>query len=298
MTQPTHRASVKVTIMIDPSQLVEKVRNIKPLSEATRKLLVLMGQPDHQIQDLVRIVEHEPALTANVLRVANSATFALNRKLATLAEAASYLGYMHIVGIALATSGQDVFNAELKGYDGSRGDLGRHCLWTALAAKELANLTDDRVYQGLAFTSGLLHDIGKVVISDFLPEYAEEMEQRLQTSQVSDYITAEREVLGTDHCAVGGLLAEHWQLPESLQMGIAYHHSPQEADEEWQPTAFVVHLADMMAMMSGNGTGVDAILYGLDSRYSEFVTITPEQLEPMMLDLQLEFERTAPLLFD
>ena len=60
--------------MIDPKELVEKVRNIKPLSEATRKLLVLMGQPNHQIRDLVRIVENEPALTANVLRVANSSS--------------------------------------------------------------------------------------------------------------------------------------------------------------------------------------------------------------------------------
>ncbi len=283
--------------MIDPKELVEKVRNIKPLSEATRKLLVLMGQPNHQIRDLVRIVENEPALTANVLRVANSATFALNRKLATLAEAASYLGYMHIVGIALSTSGQEVYNAELKGYDGSRGDLGRHCLWTALAAKELAGLADD-VHQGLAFTSALLHDIGKVVISDFLPDYAAEMAQRLETADVSDYLAAEREVLGTDHCAVGCLLAEHWQLPESLQMGIAHHHSPREADAEWQATVYVVHMADMMAMMSGHGTGTDAILYALDSHYADHVSITPDRLDAMMLDLQVEFQRTAPLLFD
>ena len=283
--------------MIDPKELVEKVRNIKPLSEATRKLLVLMGQPNHQIRDLVRIVENEPALTANVLRVANSATFALNRKLATLAEAASYLGYMHIVGIALATSGQEVYNAELKGYDGSRGDLGRHCLWTALAAKELAGLADD-VHQGIAFTSALLHDIGKVVISDFLPDYAAEMAQRLESADVSDYLAAEQEVLGTDHCAVGCLLAEHWQLPESLQMGIAHHHSPREADAEWQAAVYVVHMADMMAMMSGHGTGTDAILYALDSHYADHVSITPDQLDAMMLDLQVEFQRTAPLLFD
>jgi putative nucleotidyltransferase with HDIG domain len=283
--------------MIDPKELVEKVRDIKPLSEATRKLLVLMGQPNHQIRDLVRIVENEPALTANVLRVANSATFALNRKLATLAEAASYLGYMHIVGIALATSGQEVYNAELKGYDGSRGDLGRHCLWTALAAKELAGLADD-VNRGIAFTSALLHDIGKVVISDFLPDYAAEMAQRLKTADVSDYLAAEREVLGTDHCAVGCLLAEHWQLPESLQMGIAHHHSPREADAEWQTTVYVVHMADMMAMMSGHGTGTDAILYALDSHYADHVNITPDRLDAMMLDLQVEFQRTAPLLFD
>jgi HD-like signal output (HDOD) protein len=284
--------------MIDPGELVQKVRSIQPLSDATNKLLALMGQPDHQVKDLVRVVELEPALTANVLRVANSASFGLNRKLATLQEAASYLGYMHIIGIALATSGREVFNADLRGYDCARGDLGRHCLWSALAAKEVARLTKEKVVEGIAFTSALLHDIGKVIISDFLPGYADEMDARRKDSELADNLTIEREILGTDHCAVGTLLAEHWGLPESLQVGVAHHHRPREAPSGWRATAMVIHLADMMAMMSGNGTGADAILYALDGHYAEYVPLSSPKLESLMFNLQKEFERTSPMLFD
>lgn len=284
--------------MIDPGELVQKVRSIQPLSEATNKLLVLMGQPDHQVKDLVRIIELEPALTTNVLRVANSASLGLNRQLATLEEAASYLGYMHIIGIALATSGKEVFNAELRGYDCARGDLGRHCLWSALAAKELAQLATDKVSEGIAFTSALLHDIGKVIISNFLPGYTDEMEARRKESESIDNLTLEREVLDTDHCAVGTLLAEHWRLPESLQVGIAHHHRPRQAPSAWRSTAMAIHVADMMAMMSGNGTGADTILYALDGHYPEVIPLTSVKLEALMFSLQQEFERTAPLLFD
>jgi len=284
--------------MIDPGKLVQKVRDIEPLSDATHKLLLLMGQPDHQVKDLVRIVECEPALTANVLKVANSASLGVKRQLATLAEAASYLGYMHIIGIALATSGRRVFNAELKGYGSSRGDLGRHSLWSALAAKGLAQLACTVVYEGIAFTSALLHDIGKVIISDFLPGYADELETRSKSTEQKDNLTVEREVLGTDHCAVGSLLAEHWQLPESLQIGIAYHHCPREAPAKWRATTVAVHMADMMAMMGGYGTGSDAILYSLDGHYNEFIPITAGKLDSLMLGLQKEYERIVPLLFD
>ncbi len=289
---------VQVMTMIDPSKLVKKVRDIEPLSDATHKLLLLVGQPDHQVKDLVRIVECEPALTANVLKVANSASLGVKRQLATLAEAASYLGYMHIIGIALATSGRKVFNAALKGYGCSRGELGRHSLWSALAAKELVRLACTDIYEGIAFTSALLHDIGKVIISDFLPGYASELEARLKSVELEDNLTAEREVLGTDHCAVGSLLAEHWRLPESLQAGIAYHHRPREAPEEWRATTVAIHMADLMAMMNGYGTGSDAILYSLDGHYKEFIPLTPGKLDSLMLVLQKEFERTVPLLFD
>lgn len=283
--------------MLDAKELLRKVECVRPVSDSARRLLALMGKPNHQMADLVRIIEYDPALTANLLRIANSAAYGLKRRLATVAEAAVYLGELNIIGIALAASGFEIFNAELKGYEGTRGELGRHCLATAFAAREISVWSDGRVDEGLAFTAGLLHDVGKVVISDYLEGTAHDLVERLSNREVPEYLTAERQLLGTDHAAVGGMLARHWRLPEALQAGIEGHHTPAAIDQPWRPLAYVVHLADMLAMLAGYGAGADAIQYALDRGYTEYIQLTSERLDIILLGLQVDFARAAEALF-
>ncbi len=282
---------------IDTSQVMNLVQALRPLSSEASRLLTLMSDEDHSVRDIVQIVECDPALTAHVLKVVNSAAFALSRRVGTLDTAVSFLGDSNIVGIALAAAGGEVFNAELAGYEGTRGDLGKHCLWTAIGARELAQHTASEVNGGIAFTAGLLHDIGKVVISDLFEGGACGMVQGIESREYVDFIAAEQDAVGTDHAEVGSLLAEHWNLPEQLRETILYHHDPAQADPRLRHLVYIVHMADILSMMGGYGTGADAMQYTLDPNYQEYVDIQPDLLESVVLNTQIDFNKTVSSMF-
>jgi HD-like signal output (HDOD) protein len=153
------------------------------------------------------------------------------------------------------------------------------------------------VNPGVAFTSGLLHDIGKAMISDFLQNDIEDILTSLEHRELPDYRTAEQKYLGTDHCLTGYEMANHWHLPFPLRIGIKFHHTPFDAVGAEKPMAYVVHLADMLVMLHGYGTGADTPHYSLDRSYKEFVKITDDELEQVIPGLQDEFDNTAAILF-
>jgi len=103
--------------------------------------------------------------------------------------------------------------------------------------------------------------------------------------------------MGTDHCEVGCQLARHWKMPESLITGIEFHHNPAGAPEEFRAMAYVIHLADTLAMMQGVGTGVDDMQYKFDVDYEKYLKLDANALEGLALDVQIDFNATAEALF-
>lgn len=285
------------SIKVDTKEILESVKSVPALSPGATHLLSVIGAGDYEVSDIVKVIENDSALTANVLKVINSAALGLRREVNTVHEAVAYLGDTKIIGIALASSSGDTFNKELVGYHGDRGDLGRHCLWVALAARELARHTDGAVDGGVAFTAGLLHDIGKAVISDFMVDLVPDILAEVGEDPGTDHLNAEQALMGTDHCEVGGALAARWKMPMTLIEGILYHHRPADAPEKARPMAYVIHLADTLAMMQGFSTGVDALQYTFDPVYTDYVKLTSQELEGLALDVQIDYRATAEALF-
>jgi len=284
-------------ITVNPREILDSVKTVPALSPGASRLLQVVGTGDYDVADIVKVIESDSALTANVLKVVNSAAMGLRREMTSVHQAVAFLGETKIIGIALTSSGGTTFNAELKGYAGSRGDLGRHCLWVAIAARELARHTGGRVDGAAAFTSGLLHDIGKVVISDFMAEVMPRIVARASDEAFGDHLEAEHQVLGTDHCEVGRYLAVGWKMPESLLCGIEHHHRPEAAPEDCRAMTYVIHLADTLAQMQGIGTGVDDMQYELKPGYTEYVQLDSAGLEALVLDTQIDYSATAEALF-
>ncbi len=285
------------TVTINSEEILESVKSVPALSPGASQLLDVLGSGQYEIPDIVRVIENDSALTVNVLKVVNSAAMGLRREMESVHQAVAFLGDTKVIGIALASAGGETFNAELAGYHGDRGMLGRHCLWVAIAARELARHTDGLVDRGVAFTAGLLHDIGKAVISDFMVDLVPKIMEKCGPETEPDHLGAEREVMGTDHCEVGYRLARHWKMPESLIAGIEHHHQPAEASEEFRAMAYVIHLADTLAMMQGVGTGMDDLQYKFDVRYEEYVKLDTNALDGLALDVQIDFNATAEALF-
>ncbi len=184
-----------------------------------------------------------------------------------------------------------MFTTPLEGYEDQAGGLWRHDLFCAIASRAVSRFARDEFGADLAFTAGLLHDLGKAILSDFLRGTSSGVLAEIASGNTADYLAAEKALLGLDHARVGFELAQSWQLPEVLQQIILHHHHPLEAEEQVRPLAYAVHLGDILAMMGGHGTGSDAMRYHLDQGYTEYFNITNEDLARLLLEVTEEFQK-------
>jgi len=271
--------------------LQEIIRQIPMLSASASRLLQVTANPDHEMSEIVNLVQTDANLTARVLKVVNSAAFGLMHEISSIDRAISYLGERVIVSIAIGDCAGKLFEKELQGYEAAGGALWKHDLRTAIAAREVILQSGAAISPDLAFTAGLLHDIGKSLISDFLAGSAPEAIELITSQDSHDYLEAEEKIIGVDHTEAGFEPAQAWQLPEELAEVILYHHQPANASEEFRPLVYAVHLGDNIAMMGGFGTGSDSMQYRLDANYTQYLELSPTTFEKVMLTVDIEFKK-------
>ena len=274
-------------------KIVEEVRVIPPLSKTANDLLRVTQKEDYGISEVVEVVGNDPMLTGQLLKIANSAALARRNPVETILDAVSYLGNKLVLGIALGASATSIYEPKLVGYESSEGSLWLHCLRTAIVSKEIAKYTNNKVDSSAAYTAGLLHDIGKAVLSVHLKERLSELRELFSKSSPQDFCQTEREIIGVDHCQIGELIGSHWNLPKSLKNVIVYHHTPKLAPEEFKPLCYTIHISDMIAMMAGSGTGVDSLHYPFDVNYEQYITIDRTELDRLILQMNIEFAKTS-----
>lgn len=276
---------------ISAEELQAIVTSAPMLSASANRLLQLTSNPEHELFDIINLVKTDANLTARVLKVVNSAAFGLLNNITSIDRAISYLGERIIVSIAVGDCAGKLFDKELVGYEAASGDLWRHDLRTAIAAREVVVQCDVDCSPDLAFTAGLLHDIGKSLISDYLKDSAPEALDLISSQDSHDYLDAEKKMIGFDHTHAGFELAKAWQLPEELAEVILFHHQPDQASEEHRLLVYTVHLGDSIAMMGGFGTGADTMQYRLDPNYRDYISIAPDTLANIMLTVDTEFAK-------
>lgn len=270
-------------------QILDQIGKTHPISSSVMDILKLTAKEDHSLVDLVKIVENDSVLTAKMLKVANSAAVATANVVDTVQIAVSLLGERMVVGTALETCTNHFFDKPLQGYESEAGDLWRHSLKTAIAARFLAKYAKKNLNPNLAFTAGILHDIGKTVISAFLQGNTELLVGVTQKDRQISFNEAERMKLGTDHCEVGGALAAEWKLPDYYQEVIRYHHTPDNKSVTNPQLVYAVHMGDIIAMMCGSGTGADSMLYRLCPKYSEYFDLGPDAIPMLLLSVEEDF---------
>jgi diguanylate cyclase (GGDEF)-like protein len=218
-------------------QVVSGVNSLPALPAVAIQVLTVTGDPSSTIKDLDEVICQDLSLAANVLHLANSAFYSFPRHINTISDAIGVLGFHTIRDLVFTVSAHKMLSERsIAGID-----IWQHAMACATRSRAIArNFLFQDVNQ--AFIAGLLHDVGKVVLSDYLRGSYEEMLIRARVQMKLDS-KIEEDALGFTHAAVGKLLAENWNLPSGLIEAIAYHHSPQEAAENLQ-LAVIVHLAD------------------------------------------------------
>lgn len=179
-----------------------------------------MSNPDVQVDQLSNIIEKDPGLTASVLKMANSSFYGLSKRVATVKHAISLLGYRALEKIFTV----NLLNKGLNKYNKKYGeDLWKHSLATAIASQQIISLSQPKLAD-VIFTAGLLHDLGKFILMNFMnPEY-EILLKDFNSNPYQYSIPLDMKNIGLDHQQIGAFFAEQWLFPESVIYSIRYHH--------------------------------------------------------------------------
>jgi putative nucleotidyltransferase with HDIG domain len=214
------------------------LQDLPSLPVVVMELLGSIDQENVDISVLARKVSLDQALTAKTLRLANSASSGLQVRVTTIQQAITYLGFQATRNLITAAAVTGCFPAgKCPGFD--HRAFWRHSIATAACAKVLARRM--RLNQDFAFTAGLLHDIGRLVLVTGFPERYSAVLARRQREDCQ-LLDVERELLGVDHVMAGALLAQHWQFSDTMHHAIAYHHEPESPGAGFLAT--IVHVAN------------------------------------------------------
>jgi HD-like signal output (HDOD) protein len=274
--------------------VIEAVDHLKPVSDIAGKVLSLLDDPDCGVSDLSDIIRHEPALTANLLKLANSAYYGLPGKINDAKQAVVYLGMSQVVDLVLLVSCSGHFSGAHEGYGLEAGDLWKGAVSGAIMASDLARIKGLKQCS-LIFTGALLRDIGKVVLDQHTHSAGEKIMHRVVTQSIT-FAEAERQVLGFDHIQVGAMVADKWHFPDSLQCIIKYYHTPLKAKGCFSE-ASIVHLADAMCRKMEIGLGVDSPSYPEDERVALSLGLDDSRIQGVIDDFGAKMERIN-VLFD
>ncbi len=270
-------------------EILAAIKEVPLLSPSASRLLQLSAQSDHDISEVIDIVKCDSALTARILKIVNSVSYGLIHEVTTIERAVGYLGERMIASIALGDSAGALFHKELAGYDGPKSELWNHDLRTAIAAREIAKHAKEPLNPDLAFTAGILHAVGKAVLSDFLQQTSNDVLGEIDSDEMVDYLAGERALVGIDHTEAGYELAKSWELPDSLCAAIRYHHNPEDTPDPYKQLVYAVHLGCIVAMMCGS-QAADSLQYHLDKNYMQYFDLTGEQLAMVMLEVNEMFD--------
>ena len=256
-----------------------------------RKVMELLADPDIGAQQLSRIIKLDPALTGNVLKAANSVLYHPPHHIDNLSQAMTFLGNNKFREVVVTSASVELMKNDQPGYDLSPGDLWRHSLATALMCLILSERLDRRPGPAL-YTAGLMHDVGKIIMSPFVGDKISQILTLVEQDRT--FVEAEREVLQIDHAALGGKIAGNWRFSENLVNLIRYHHDPEKASQDMELA--VLFLANLVCQMYGLGGGVAGLAYRAKESVIKFVGLTEKDLELAMAELHDRLDAAEEML--
>lgn len=237
--------------MIDKQDVLGIVRQLPSIPHALLELQKLLALPNVTIEQVEKAIRMDPALTTNILRLANSAAFGFSRKVADIPQAITLMGFRMLNNLANTAAFSKAIPAEFPGYRLTSAQFLRHSYVVGVLAEALASSLSVPARLPY-FNAGLLHDIGKLVLGTFVASHDQQLLEMLETEQLT-FVDVERRILGIDHGQAASWVGEHWQLPVELVAAAQLHHHPDDAAPDLRPVVDVVHVADMSAHCLGFG---------------------------------------------
>ena len=244
------------------------------------KVLSLATDADSSISEMVELVQHDPAITANLLRICNSAHMGLTVKIDSVQQAVTMLGMQQVFELVLSQNLTVHLTKAQEGYQMEKGDLWKQSVAAAMVARLLAERRDIYPLPAI-YTAALLKDIGKVVLHEYVAHSLDKI-QEMVTFKDFSFIEAEQACIGMNHATLGGIVAREWNFSPHMVYMIENHHL-NNAEARNDPATATLYLADMVAMMVGTCTGIDRLAYPTYEETFDDFFLAKDELKALML---------------
>ncbi|MBP9599580.1 MAG: putative domain HDIG-containing protein [Thermodesulfobacteriota bacterium] len=273
--------------------VIKEIKNLKPIPAVVTSLLEIIDDPNASMNEITKIIQYDPAITADLLRTANSAYFGLKRPAETIQEAAMMLGTDHVVDLVMLKVSAQVAKGTQKGYDLHEGALWKYSVSSALIAKQVA-VQLDLPNKNSIFTAALLKDIGKTVLDKFIQDAFEKISNLVMNENFS-FMEAEKQIIGVDHAELGAMIAKMWKFSPRMVGIIRNHHLSSETMVRDKDLA-VVYLSDCICMMMGMGVGADGLAYRFHPQAMDHIGISAEDTLKIIADFACRMDEVEMLL--
>lgn len=224
--------------------VTSRTNDLAALPQVVLQVIALTGRAaEVSANEIERAISSDPALTARLLTLANSSYYGLPRRIGTLREAIVFLGFKSVRNLATAITAFNLFLGKSDEDSLIRRDLWKHALNASLCGKLIASALPQAGISDEVFTAALLHDMGKTVMQQQMPDKYSQAAQ-VMAAQQAPFHAVEQSVFGFGHAEVGALLATRWNLPPVLVEAIGFHHRPGEAKTDPKTCAAVTLASD------------------------------------------------------
>ena len=279
-------------------RITESIISLPTLPTVVSKMIELVDNPKTSANSLARLIATDQALTARILKLANSAYYGFPREISTVNMAIVVLGFNTVKEMGLSLSVFEAFkdSGHDKRFDSTQ--FWRHSIGCGAAARLIARRTNYQ-FIGEAFVAGLLHDIGKAILNQYM--HAEFMNILHAVSEDGASLDdAENAAVGATHAQIGGWLAEKWNLPKIIVDCISHHHAPWKAAIDPALVA-IVGVSDYLCHACGIGNSGPEQTVQVDDRIWEIfkaksMALGQSDLQELQTEFLLEFDKTESMM--
>ncbi|OPY14090.1 HDOD domain-containing protein [Syntrophus buswellii] len=265
------------------NKIIKSVNDLPAFPATVVKVMGLLSREDYSLAEVTKIISFDQSLTVNILKISNSAQFSSGRSIKTIRDAVSYLGKENLIRAVQTAGISKYYKTKVKGYVSSASDLWEHSVAVALMSQILSK----KIYgveNSVLYTAALLHDVGKIIMGEYIYESIEKINLLVDKRQCS-FLEAEEVIIGMNHAELGGKITGQWNFPTEICDAISFHHHPDLLDKTSGEMQWIVYLADQLCMMLGIGNGVDGLAYRGVSKVLRKFDLRDKDLQVYMMDL-------------
>jgi putative nucleotidyltransferase with HDIG domain len=264
-------------------KIVEEIDSLPSFPDNIMFLQKMLSNPETEIPDLARQVSTDPALTADLLKVVNSAQFMLAKKVDNIMEAVKMVGLRGLKNLLYSYGTQKILGGK---DDDAIKALWKHSYKTAFYAYTLArNVLRKKEILDDVYVGGILHDMGKIVFSSVHPDLINKIKKFSHEKDIPAELFEDL-TAGLNHSQIGSLIAEKWNFPEALIVSIRCHHDPQQAPPALRDIVDTVYFANMLCNYESQIVNFDQIDKGI---LMKFCLQNEEQIQSLLEKLNASF---------
>jgi len=276
------------------NRILKSIDTIPAFPATGNKVAQLLNKTDYSVLQVANVIKYDPSITANILKMANSAYFGSQHKISTINDAVMYLGQKNLLR-AIQTAGiSKYYKKGSSGYFDKATDLWEHSVAVALMSqilsKKITGNEDTTLY-----TAALLHDVGKIIMGEFIRDEMKKITILVSEHHMS-FLEAEETVLGINHADLGGKIAEHWNFPIEIRDAISFHHRPDLLEKEDKIMPWIVYMADEACLMMGIGSSVEGLAQRAVGELLKKFSLRMRDLEKSMVMLSDDLNNARDLI--